>query len=204
MKGFIAKILLLSLLLTSILAMSSCKKDRTYESGSEKPDIFSLDVQEYLSLGQYKGLSIKLVEGESKGEAIWEATVSGSDIISYPQELLDYYIAQTEAQYRYYAEKSGKSYAEVLADYGKTEASLLEDAKRFVKEDLVYAAIVKVEGIEVTEADKAAHFDTFVDQYVSVYGYDKEYVKEKLADVVLDSMLHDKMIEFLILNNSFN
>ena len=206
MKCIIARILLMSLLLTSVFLFCGCKNDVEEEKySSDKPDIFALPlgIEEYIMLSAYKDLTISVSEGESKGDAVWNIIVEGSEIKSYPQELLDYYCEQISAQYRYYAERSGKTLDEVLADHGKTKASIEEDAKEFVKEDLVYVAIVKAEGITLTDEDIDAHFDKFVSQYVSIYGYTEKYVKENLSDIVLDTMLHDKTIEFLIINNKF-
>lgn len=205
MKKFIAFLLFISLCLACCLF--GCKKDGgedTTNEYPEKPDLWSMDLKQYITLGEYKGISFKLDEGASKSETVWLTVVENSTVISYPEELIDYYLAQFEAQYRYYSQKSGVNYEEILADYGLTEESLIKEAESYAKDDLVYAAIVKVEGIEITEADKAAHFDRFVDQYVAVYGYTKDYVKENLSEIVYDSMLHDKMIEFLILNNQFS
>ena len=206
MKGIIAKILLISLLLTSVFFISGCKKNgQEDEYSSKKPDIFALplSVEEYVSLGTYKGLTVKLEEDENKGDAVWNVIVENSEVKSYPQQLIDYYSDQLSAQYRYYAERSGKSFEEVLSDHGKTKESIEADAKELAKEDLVYAAIVKAEEITLTDEDIDAHFDKFVSQYVSIYGYTEKYVKENLADIVLDTMLHDKMMEFLIINNKF-
>jgi hypothetical protein len=112
MKGIIARILLISLLLTSVFLFCGCKNEVEEEKyNSDKPDIFALPlaIEEYITLSAYKGLTVKMLEGDSKGDAVWNIIVEGSEIKSYPQELVDYYCEQISAQYRYYAERSGKT-----------------------------------------------------------------------------------------------
>ena len=80
--------------------------------------------------------------------------------------------------------------------------AILEEAKALTKSDLVYSAIVKLENISISESEKERLFDKYVEKYVSVYGYNAEYVKKNMADEIYDSMLYDKTTEFLIKNNN--
>ena len=70
-------------------------------------------------------------------------------------------------------------------------------------EILMLAALVKAEGITLSDSEKSEHFGRYLEFYVESYGYTEEYVKENLTDEIYESMLYDKASEFLIINNSF-
>ena len=72
-----------------------------------------------------------------------------------------------------------------------------------VRKDIVYRYIVECEGISVTDEERTALFDRYVDKYVSDYGYHREYVLTNMTEMIHDSMLYDKTMEFLIANNEF-
>ena len=64
------------------------------------------------------------------------------------------------------------------------------------------AALIKLEGIELTEDNINELFDTYVTRYTLI-GYNESYIRENFRDEILDAMLRDKTIEFLIINNNF-
>ena len=53
----------------------------------------------------------------------------------------------------------------------------------------------------VPETEKEAHFDRYVDKFVSDWGYDRDRVTRELSELVYESMLYDKTTEYLIVNN---
>ena len=77
------------------------------------------------------------------------------------------------------------------------------EAKRLVKKDLIFEAIRRREDITLTEEEKSKFFDKYVEKYAESYGYSEDYVREELSELVYESMLYDKTVEFLIINNSF-
>ena len=79
-----------------------------------------------------------------------------------------------------------------------------KDAKSLVKKDLIFELIRKKEGITLTDEEKNAFFDKYVKKYAESYKYSEEYVRAELSELVYDSMLYDKTVEFLIIHNSFN
>ena len=198
---FIAVACALALTLCALLA--SCgKKDKQEEPSAKKPDVFALELSEYIELGEYKNLMVIFIY-ESRAEAAWRDVIDGSEVKKYPEELVSYYTEQTQARYRYYAEKNDMEYAKVLEDFGATEESIVNEAKALAKADLVFAALVKAENITLSEEEKSEHFERYLEFYIESYGYTEEYVRENLAEEIYESMLYDKASEFLIINNSF-
>ena len=191
----------LSLMLCA-MCVSCAKKDAKGDGGTKKPDVFALELSEYIELGEYKNLII-IFTYESRSEAAWREVINGSEVIKYPEELVSYYTEQTKARYSYYAEKNDMEYSKVLEDFGATEESIATEAKALAKADLVFAALVKAESITLSDSEKSEHFGRYLEFYVESYGYTEEYVKENLTDEIYESMLYDKASEFLIINNSF-
>lgn len=192
----------LSLLLALLCFFCSCKEEKK----AEKVDIaaFSLsELEEFVKIGEYKNISISL-NGKSKEEAINDYLVKNSKIEKLPEGAVEYYNAQLEEQYKYHAEQAEREYKELLEELSLSESALLEQAKSLVIKDIIFTTIQKKEGIALSSSDKERFFDRYVEKYAELYGYEKAYVKEKLVDEVYQTMLYDKTMEFLILNNTFN
>lgn len=165
----------------------------------------SADLSLYIELGQYRNLTLtsKGTDNASRGSAVWNAVVESSRVIEYPEQQLMYYYSQSRARYRFYADKNNVTYEKLLEDLGITDEDIMNEAKALTKEDLVRHAILKTEGIELTEEEKDRLFGRYVDKFVTDYGYKEEYVRENLTDEIYDTMLEDKMLEALISWNTF-
>lgn len=188
-----------------IFCLASCAYGGGGSEASEEVDILALDLdalEEYIEIGEYKGMVITLGESE-RGAAAWNAVSEGSNVKSYPEEQVYYYMDQLRGQYRYYAEQAGLSYEQMLEKLGINEGDILREAKELTKGDIIYAIVLKKENISLGDSEKEALFSKYVDKYVSEYGYTKEYVEENMADEIYGSMLYDKTTEFLIVNNIF-
>lgn len=174
-------------------------------SGTQTMDLSTLELDEYISLGQYTGLEIA-VHGDTsyRGEAVWQAVVNSSVIKKYPEQQLEYYAAQSRDKYRYAAEQANMDYEEFLVSLEIDEEHILSEARTLCREDLVWHALLRAENISLSDEEKAKHFDRYVDKYVSDYGYSEQYVRENLEDDIYSSMLYDKTLEFLISKNKFN
>lgn len=189
MKTNAWRILLAVLALT--LCLGSCAKDEKTEESGEWVEYDLARLDEYVTLDSYTGLTVtRSANDEAKGEAVWRTIVERAQIKTYPQEQLDYYAAQERAKYRY-------------LEQDVSEESILTEAKRLVREDLVFRYVVADTGMTLTEREKDELYDRYVEKYVADYGYSAEYVRENMRDLVLDSMLYDKTVEYLILNNTF-
>lgn len=204
MKSILKRILAAALVLLALLSLFSCNKEEKPES-VEPLDIALMsegELEGYITLGEYKGMTLTLGNA-SKGEAVWAAVRNNATLKAYPEQQVEYYISQIEAQYAYYAEKAGVSYEEMLREVGATEQSIRTEAEQMTLGDLVYHALLRAEGIALSEEEKSRLFDRYVDKYVEDYGYSRDYVLENMADEIYSSMLYDKATEFLITNNQF-
>ncbi len=187
-----------------LLSLCSCVYGGTGGEQGEKIDFLSTEldvISKYIAVGQYKGLEIT-AEDNPKDAAVWDAVESNCSVKEYPFAQVYYYRDQLEAQYKYYAEQADMSYEDMCAQLGVDSGSIIEEAKALTKSDLVYSAIVKLEGITVTDEEKERLFQKYVENYVSVYGYTEEYVRAEMAEEIYASMLYDKTTEFLLKNNT--
>lgn len=192
-----------ALLLVFLLAASllfGCKKDN---NALVPPTYTATEISECVKLGEYKNIT---VDAPSKGltadVALFNKIVENAEAVKYPEAALEYYKTQAERRYKYHAEEGNMSYDELLTSLGVTEADILNEAKDYVKSDLVKLAIIEAEGLHLTDDEKANFFDKYVYKFTELYGYTAEYARENLADEIYDAMQYDKMMEFLMLNNT--
>ena len=206
MKRRIFRIMILCLAAVLLLGLFSCGREEEEQqtaSGS-MPEYDLEQLSSYVALEAYVGLTVSLPDpATAKSDAVWEQILASARILSYPEEQVEYYAAQTRARYRYTAKQNGMTYEELLETLGVTEEDVRKEAKDMVKGDLVYRYIVGDAGITLTQTEKAALFDRYADKFVADYGYNKSYVTEQMADLIYDTMLYDKTMEYLVLNNTF-
>ena len=207
----IALFLLICSLCLSIFA--GCKKDDVAVDDGNKNDpndtkavldYSQINIDDYVKSVAYKGLTLTL-DGESvsKEAAIWEAILGTAVVEDYPEDAVNYYFTQTKDYYMFIANNDIEAYELLLSSRNMTEEDMVADARELVKKDLVYLYITQKEGITVSDEEKAQLFDRYVTAYVSEYGYTIEYVKANMIELIYESMLYDKTLEFLILSNTF-
>ena len=193
MKNIHTRIAALLLCLAISLFAFSCTGEKQ-EKDAEPMDLQAMSVQElgrYAALGKYTGIKIKAID-QSKGEAVWRAVKNRATVAEYPEQQVNYYISQLEAQYKYYAEEAGA-----------TEESVRAEAQEMAIDDIIFELVRRAENITLTEEEKESLFDKYVEKYVEDYGYSKSYVKKNMSELIYESMLYDKTTEFLITNNDF-
>ena len=212
----VRSVISLFVLTAILLSFAACSWKDAMTVDGEKVDFNAMtteELSEYMEIGQYKGMTVALQNGQKRGDAVWNAVVANATFKHYPETHVYYYIEQIEDQYRYYAEEAGMSYDELLKALNVTDADIIAEAKEMTKKDILYAIVQKNEGITLTEEEKQKHFQRYVEMYVSdgeggygytaEKGYGEEYVKANMADQIYESMLYDKTTEFLIINNTF-
>ncbi len=193
-------VFVLLLLLAASLCFGGCGKDGGKELSA--PDYRTLELGDYVRLGEYKNLTVDAKDkGLAPDVALWDTVVANAEIIKYPEAAISYYKKQAELRYKYHAEEGNMSYDELLSSLGITEADIENEAKKYVKSDLVRVAIIQAEGLHLTDDEKTRLFDKYAYKFSTTYGYTDEYVRENLADEIYDAMQYDKMMEFLLLNN---
>ena len=202
MARFFSKMAAVVLCVCCLCLTVSCAQEATEEEAKLSYD--DIVIEDYVALGAYTGLDIALLDGESKGHAVWREIMAQSAFSGCPEEAVAYYVAQSEERCRYYAEENSVTYDAAMEALGLSAVSMREEAEEMVRADLLYHAVRKRAGIVLTEAEKEKLFDRYVDKYVSDWGYDREHVVENLSDLVYETMLYDKTTEFLILHNEFS
>ncbi len=137
---------------------------------------------------------------------LWNQVVSDSEVIQYPQELVDGYIAEIEAQYEAMAEANGVTVKDLWSQAGidsqeTYDAQNEQAAQTYVKEQLVMYAIADAEGLsyadeeaeELRAAIDGAGFDdeTFRQQY----GQDIEsYIDAALTFSKVSEFIYDNAV----------
>ena len=160
------------------------------------------ELEECVGLCEYKNIEIS-VNGVSKHDALLSHIMVNSCVKKYPAGTVSYYVEQLKKQYRYYANEAGMRYEAMLDELGEDSVTMNKDARELVKKDLIFELIRRREDITLTETEKEKFFDRYVKKYAEYYKYSEEYVREELSELVYESMLYDKTMEFLILNNRF-
>jgi hypothetical protein len=202
----VAALLLLLLILSTLVA---CKgDDESISCPPEQNDTTAEDVEfnyddinvaDHVKSVTYKGLQIN-VEGDRE-DALWQGIYATAQIESYPEAKVSYYFEQTKKMYMELVDNDPDDYALLLADRGITEQMMLEQARRMVRDDLVYLYIVQTENIALTDAERTSLFDKYVDRYAVELGRPREYVAENMPEYIYESMLYDKTMEFLLASN---
>ena len=203
-RFFIRIIAVLLTTLTFLGCFSSCAQSDEGEAAQTQLTYSAEDISSCVSLDAYTDLEIELEsEDASKSEAVWTQILARATVTSYPEAQVEYYAEQTRAKYRYYAKQNNMEYERVLEIVGLTDADIVSEAKAMVKGDLVYRYIVEDAAISLSEDERTGLYDKYVDKYVSDYGYNRAYVTSYLSEHVYESMLYDKTMEYLVLNNTF-
>ncbi len=193
--------LFLAILLV-FLAVGCSKKDGE-ESGENILAYENVDLSKAVKLGEYKGLTVSMLDGETKSASVWRVVLDSSEVLEYPERQLDYYLAQTKARCEYYASIHNVSYAEALTALGYSEESMLSEAKSLVASDMIGMAIRESAGIALTDDEKNRLFERYAEKYAQDWGYNLSYVKDSLSEEVFGLMLYEKTTEYLIVNNTF-
>lgn len=199
----IACLIFITLLCT---AVCSCRKNTDSNDNSLQADLDYSDINpmEYIENTTYIGLTVTLDStDQSREDALWGAILENTNITSYPEEKVEYYFQQEKAYYMYLVKNDEKDYQALLSLRGVSEEEMREDARRMVAKDLIYRFVVDAENIALTEDEKTQLFDRYAEKYVADYGYTKGYVTENMSDMVYQTMLYDKTMEYLILKNTF-
>ena len=185
-----------------LCALASCVRDDVTGGVETDLDYTDISLSEYIGEVTYKGMTVNVGDG-TKEEALWSAILKNAQIKAYPEDKVRYYFEQEKASYMYLVGGDKDDYKALLVLRGITEEDMMARAKEMVAKDLIYRLVVEKEKIELTEKEKTELFDRYVDKYVADYGYGKAYVTANMSSIIYESMLYDKTMEYLILQNQF-
>lgn len=144
-----------------------------------------------------RGVIIQNLEKQAESEAISELYVTimnGSEVIEYPEQQVNYHKQEALAYYKNAAAYYGIDWETLLAYSGITEESLIETAKEYTKDDLVFAAIVKAEGLFFTEEEYAAEINKYAEEYgITAEEFEEYYTLNYGEDYLMTEMHWDKV-----------
>lgn len=199
----------IALLLSFFLLFVSCDKVLPNDGDENKTeemltlDYSNVNINEAVRLGEYKNITVDArTSNLSPDVLLFNAIVENAEIISYPEDAVSYYEDQKTRLYINYAQKGGMSYDELLASLSITQEDIVNEAKEYVKSDLVKLSIIEAEGLHLTDDEKTKLFDKYAYKFTLTYGHTVDYVYENLKDDIYDAMQYDKMMEFLLINNT--
>lgn len=89
---------------------------------------------------------------EIAGEVAWDTVMEDSEVLKYPEGMVDEEIVNTKKQYEEFAELQGVSLEELLEGFGMTEDELLEIAQDTVKERMITKTIMAKEQLVLDNA----------------------------------------------------
>ncbi len=214
-KKYLFNILAAVLAFCCVLGFTACDGDafdtdtETEDTQTDDTEKLTLDysdvvASEYVKDVTYKGFEIKLEDEDGDKEALlWADILNSAWISEYPEDKIEYYFEQTKEYYMHTVGYDEDDYLLLLKNRGTNEEMMREEAREMVAKDLIYRYIVAAEAIEITGDEKQQLFDRYVEKYVSDYGYNEEYVLANMTEYIYDSMLYDKTMEFLMMNNTF-
>lgn len=112
------------------------------------------------SVDEYKAAKLEEVQAEHEVKAntqlrtdAWYSVFDKSEVLAYPQDLIDTWTEYSRNTYERYADNLGMEYEDFLAEYGVSEAAIDDNAKRYVKSYLVATAIMDKEGISADDPE---------------------------------------------------
>lgn len=136
---------------------------------------------------------------------------SNSEITEYPQEMVDYSVADMTNYYESYAAMYGMEFAEFLnAYFGLSEEEFAEQAVTVVKQnlqqELYVKAIAETEGIEIDDEEYAAGCQKYMDDYgfesvealVEAIGGEETMRLSLLLDETYEYLLENSIVEDLV------
>ncbi len=136
-------------------------------------------------------------------ETILRKLASKSEITGYPQDLLDYTVAQSRAYYEELADMYSMTYEEFIEAFGYKEdtfeEALEEAAEASLDEELLLMAVAETEDITLSDEE----YQAGLEKYTAYYGFDsteefEEAYEEAYGDKMLSvALLMDKVFDFL-------
>ncbi|MCD7761584.1 MAG: trigger factor [Lachnospiraceae bacterium] len=163
------------------------------------------DVDSYLAyIREYLEEDAEYYYESDVQEAIYAAVAAGCEVEDYPQDLVDYCMAEAISYYEYYAELFGMEYEDFIEAYFGSVETFEEEleaaVKDSVKEELILMAIAEAEELDLTDEE----YEEGLEQYAEDYGYDSgEDIEAEYGETEMRRyILLDKVFEFLVENNT--
>ncbi len=180
----------------------------------ELDDYFVASISDYNTVDEFKSATKLDLYAENVESAkaelisyIWTTVQENSEIIKYPQEMIDMYITDMNDYYTEYAQYNGYESLEVMLSeqYGKTLDEFKEESLSYaqdtISEEMVLYSIAKAENLWISQEE----YDSGLQKYTTLYGYatTAEFEEEYGEPMIRQSLLWDKTLEYLYTNALF-
>ncbi|MBQ9080647.1 MAG: trigger factor [Clostridia bacterium] len=142
----------------------------------------------------YRGVLQAQYEEEAKSAAItdmWQGILEDCEVSEYPEQHVNYYYQLLMSQCESYAANYSMTVDQIMSLMGWTEESLMERAREYTKEDMVFYTIVRAEGFEVSDEE----YKEGIARYAESAGADSATLEAYYGkDYLEENLLWDKML----------
>ncbi len=183
----------------------------------ELTDAYVQSVSDAKTVAEYRELKMQeLLEKAGKNlisekmDAVWAVVLDSAEVLKYPEAEFNEYVREFKSYYNDEAVKAGLSLADFLSNsYGMTVEGFEEGAKQYaedyVKNDLVFRAIVRDAGITITDEEYKQGVADFYNSYGRQYfDTQKEFEDASGRDYIESNLLWYELLEYLVDNNNFS
>lgn len=126
--------------------------------------------------------------------AIWRQVMDNAEVTEYPEQQIEYYFAMQMSQCEYYAKNYGMTVESVMQIMGYTEETLRAKAEEYTKEDLVFFAVAKTEGVSVSDDEYTEGLAKYAESSNVEPSVLEEYYGKKY---IMESLLWDKLLNLI-------
>ncbi|MDO4633959.1 MAG: hypothetical protein Q4B01_08905 [Eubacteriales bacterium] len=196
-------------IMTAVLHPFSAGAESTDFNWNAIPDYRE---NEYVTLGEYRGLTVEVDPSQFSGEDAEEQKYEyirlqliqqawdNAEISGYSEEAKEHELSGIRSYYEKYADEYGMSLSEFL-EYSGTDADEFYEeidlmAENKVRMEMVLLAIADAEGIEVSEeeynegiAEYAAGYEMTVDELLAING--EEYLRFSVQRSKVEKFLYE-------------
>lgn len=126
----------------------------------------------------------------------WSQVVEGATIHQYPTEQVEFIYQQNVVYYTSIASLYyGLEYEAYLAQNNKTDAGVYEEARNYVKEDMIFYAILKAENITLSDEEYTEKLDYYADLLgMTVENMQLQYTEDQIRDGMLWDMVQEAVL----------
>ncbi len=170
-------------------------------------DEFVAENTDYATIEEYEAYLLTYLTDEAEStnisnakQAVWNAIVDGTELIKYPDKLLQSEINETVSMYTEYAEYYSMTLDSFLSTfYGITEeeftAEVTEECESMVLQEMIIFAISNLEGIELSDEEYKEGLESLAEsyEYTSAEDFESDYGE----DIIAETLLFDKVVDYL-------
>lgn len=133
---------------------------------------------------------------------LWAMAVDNAEVIEYPKEEVDSSKDRRYTEYKKYAAYYGKSLENfIFESYGKTLEQFMDEleeyAKKEVKERLVLQAIIRAEGLSLSDDEYTDGLNAYYEEYGEGFSSPGELEQYLGVDEIETGILWDKVISII-------